>query len=234
MLEHRFKADLGGGDFGWLKAHHHFRVSADGNPAHRPLGALVVWNDDRIAPGTGFPMHGHESMEIVSYVLEGAVSHRDSLGGEGRTESGDVQVMSAGTGIRHEERNADGVPLRLFQIWLRPREKGGLPAWGTRPFPKSDRAGQWVVLASGLPGDESALPICADARVLGATLKAGQRLDYRWSPASQGYLVPAFGVLTVNGERVEAGDGLAVSEEAGLLVEAIEDTEVVLVEVPGA
>ena len=127
MLEHRFKADLGGGDYGWFKARHHFKVTADGNPAHRPLGALVVWNDDEIAPGTGFPMHGHESMEIVSYVLEGAVSHQDSVGGQGRTEAGDVQVMSAGTSIRHQERNEDEVSLRLFQIWLRPRENGGLP-----------------------------------------------------------------------------------------------------------
>ena len=98
MLEHRLKADLGGGDYGWLKARHHFMATANGNPAHRRLGALVIWNDDEIAPGTGFPMHGHESMEIVSYVLEGAVSHRDSQGGRGRTEAGDVQVMSAGTG----------------------------------------------------------------------------------------------------------------------------------------
>jgi redox-sensitive bicupin YhaK (pirin superfamily) len=231
MLEHRFKADLGGGDYGWLKARHHFRVTADGNPAHRPLGALVVWNDDEIAPGTGFPMHGHESMEIVTYVLEGAVTHRDSVGGQGSTEAGDVQVMSAGTGIRHEERNAGSVPLRLFQIWLRPRTSGGLPNWGSRPFPTSDRAGQWAVLASGMPDDENALPIRADARVLGATLKAGQRLSQVWSVTRQGYLVPTQGALSVNGERVEAGDGIAISEEATLIVEAIDETEVVLVEV---
>lgn len=231
MLEHRFKADLGGGDYGWLKARHHFKVTADGNPAHRPLGALVVWNDDEIAPGSGFPMHGHESMEIVSYVLEGAVSHRDSQGGQGRTEAGDVQVMSAGTGIRHAERNEGIVPLRLFQIWLRPRENGGLPNWGMRPFPKSDRAGQWVVLASGMPDDESALPIRANARVLGATLKAGQSLSQSCSRTGQGYLVPVLGAVNVNGERVEAGDGVALSEESMLVVEAIDDTEVVLVEV---
>lgn len=231
MLEHRFKADLGGGDYGWLKARHHFKVTADGNPAHRPLGALVVWNDDEIAPGTGFPMHGHESMEIVSYVLEGAVSHQDSVGGQGRTEAGDVQVMSAGTGIRHQERNEGEVPLRLFQIWLRPRENGGLPSWGTRPFPKSDRAGQWAVLASGIPGDEGALPIRADARVLGATLKAGQSLSHSCSITRHAYLVPTLGAVSVNGERVEAGDGIAMSEESMLIVEAIDDTEVVLVEV---
>jgi len=231
MLEHRFKADLGGGDFGWLKARHHFKVTPDGNPAHRPLGALVVWNDDEIAPDSGFPLHGHESMEIVSYVLEGAVTHRDSVGGQGTTAAGDVQVMSAGTGIRHEERNTGTVPLRLFQIWLRPREIGGAPGWGTRPFPKADRAGQWVVLASGMREDELALPIRADARVLGATLKAGQRLSNRWSVQRQGYLVPTLGAVNVNGERVEAGDGVAMTQEAVLIVEAIDDTEVILVEV---
>ncbi|QJI36620.1 pirin family protein [Pseudomonas sp. ADAK13] len=229
MLEHRLKADLGGGDYGWLKARHHFKVTPDGNPAHRPLGALVVWNDDLIAPDSGFPMHGHENMEIVSYVLEGSVSHRDSAGGQGRTEAGDVQVMSAGTGIRHEERNAQGVPLRLFQIWLRPRENGGVPRWGSRPFPKAGRAGQWAVLASGMPDDQGALQICADARVLGATLKAGQRLNY--SMTGQGYLVPTLGAVTVNGATVEAGDGVAMTQERVLAVEAIDDTEVILVEV---
>jgi redox-sensitive bicupin YhaK (pirin superfamily) len=229
MLEHRLKADLGGGDYGWLKARHHFKVTPDGNPAHRPLGALVVWNDDLIAPDSGFPMHGHENMEIVSYVLEGTVSHRDSAGGQGRTEAGDVQVMSAGTGIRHEERNAQGVPLRLFQIWLRPRENGGVPRWGSRPFPKAGRAGQWAVLASGMPDDQGALQICADARVLGATLKAGQRLNY--SMTGQGYLVPTLGAVTVNGATVEAGDGVAMTQERVLAVEAIDDTEVILVEV---
>ncbi|WP_397452810.1 pirin family protein [Pseudomonas sp. NA-150] len=231
MLEHRLKADLGGGDFGWLKAQHHFNVTADGNPAHRPLGALVVWNDDEIAPGTGFPMHGHENMEIVSYVLEGAVSHRDSAGGQGRTVAGDVQVMSAGTGIRHEERNTELVPLRLFQIWLQSRTRGGEPRWGSRPFPKAERAGQWAVLASGMPGDEQALSIRADARVLGASLKAGQLLSIDCLKTRHAYLVPTLGAVKVNGERVEAGSGIAMTDEVLLVVEAIDDTEVVLVEV---
>ncbi|MCU1727035.1 pirin family protein [Pseudomonas sp. 7P_10.2_Bac1] len=229
MLELRLKADLGGGDYGWLNARHHFRVTPDGNPAHRPLGPLVVWNDDVIAPGTGFPMHGHQDMEIISCVLEGAVTHRDSTGAQGRTVAGDVQVMSAASGIRHEERNADRVPLRLFQIWLRPRESAGEPRWSSRPFPKAERAGQWAVLASGLAQDQHALPIRADARVLGATLKAGQRLSYAMT--GQGYLVPAVGAVTVNAVRVEAADGLVITHETQLLVEAIDDTEVIMVEV---
>lgn len=229
MLEHRFKSELSGGDFGWLNARHHFRVTADGNPAHRPLGALVVWNDDVIAPGTGFPMHPHQNMEIISCLLEGAVTHRDSTGSYGRTVAGDVHVMSAGSGIRHEERNEESVPLRLFQIWLRPRQNGGQPRWASRPFPKGERAGQWAVLASGKADDQGALPIRADARVLGATLKAGQHLNY--SMTGQGYLVPTLGALKVNGVQVEAGDGLAITDESQLLVEAIDDTEVIMVEV---
>jgi hypothetical protein len=231
MLEHRFKHDLGGGNFGWLKAKHHFKVTPDGNPNHHPLGALSVWNDDVIAPGTGFPMHRHENMEIVTYVLEGAVNHRDSTGGQGSTEAGDVQVMSAGTGIQHEERNTGSAPLRIFQIWLRPREIGGAPRWGTRPFPKSDRANQWVVLASGMPIDENALPINADARVLGAMLKAGESLSLGMPLTRQCYLVSTLGTVVVNGERVEAGDGVAISQETMLTLNALDDTEVVLVEV---
>lgn len=231
MLKHRLRHNLGGGDFGWLRAKHHFKVTPDGNPDHHPLGALVVWNDDVIAPGTGFPMHSHENMEIVTYVLEGAVSHRDSSGGQGKTESGDVQVMSAGTGIRHEERNAESEPLRFFQIWLRPRAIGGRPCWGTRPFPKSDRAKQWVVLASGAATDENALPINADARVQGALLKAGESLHLSLQKTSQCYLVPTLGTVVVNGERVEAGSGVAISDESMLTLSALDDTEVVLVEV---
>ena len=148
----------------------------DGNPANKPLGALVVWNDDEIAPGTGFGLHGHADMEIISYVRDGVVTHRDSIGNVGRTEAGDVQAISAGTGIRHSEHNLGAEPLRLFQIWLRPRVNGGEPYWNTRRFPKHDRANQFVVLASGLPATARLLPIRADARVLGATLRAGTQV----------------------------------------------------------
>ena len=130
MIEHRRKAQLGGGDFGWLKALYHFTIGAHGNPAHKPIGNLYVWNDDEMAPGTGFPLHPHADVEIITYVREGIVSHRDSLGHTGQTKAGDVQVMSAGTGIRHTEANAHAVPTKIFQIWIGPREKGGTPIWG--------------------------------------------------------------------------------------------------------
>src|ERR1700691_3257425 len=146
MLQLRSKETLDQGDHGWLKARHHFVVMADGNRANGPLGALVVWNDDEIAPGTGFGPHGHADMEIVSYVREGTVTHRDNLGNIGRTSGGDVQAISAGTDIRDSEHNLGAEPLRLFQIWLLPRVKGVPLHWDTRRFPKADRANQWVVL----------------------------------------------------------------------------------------
>ncbi|GGD00565.1 pirin family protein [Undibacterium terreum] len=231
MLQHRPRTELDGGDFGWLKAKHHFVVSDKGNFTHHALGALVVWNDDEIAPGTGFPLHGHKDMEIISYVRQGTVSHRDNTGNEGQTAAGDVQVMSAGSGILHEEYNSGSIPLKLFQIWIRPREPGGAPRWDTRPFPKEDRAGRLVPLASGVPSDDGALLIRADARVLGAALKAGQRVDYFLGIDSNAYLVPALGTLTVNGVRVEMGDGVAIIGETHITIEAIEDSEFILVEV---
>lgn len=229
MFQVRSSPTLDGGNFGWLKAKHHFAVSPTGNPANGPLGALVVWNDDEIAPGTGFGLHGHADMEIISYVRDGAVSHRDSIGNVGRTEAGDVQVMSAGTGIRHSERNLGTEPLRLFQIWLLPRTGGGQPRWDTRRFPKADRANQFVVLASGLPDDSDALPIRADARVLGATLLAGARIDYGLGAFRHAYLAPARGTVEVNGRRVTVGDGIAILDESDLSIVAKEDSEVILV-----
>ena len=137
-----------------------------------------MWNDDEIAPNTGFPAHPHANMEIITYVREGAITHQDSLGNKGRTEAGDVQVMSAGSGIRHSEYNLEPSKTRIFQIWIEPTTKGGQPTWGAKPFPKSDRSGKLVTIASGIEGDNDALPIRADARVLAATLKAGESAEY--------------------------------------------------------
>jgi quercetin 2,3-dioxygenase len=229
MLQIRSSSTLDGGDFGWLKAKHHFAVSPDGNPANRPLGALVVWNDDEIAPGKGFGLHGHADMEIISYVRDGVVTHRDSIGNTGRTEAGDVQAISAGTGIRHSEHNLGSEPLRLFQIWLRPRVNGGEPQWDMRRFPKHDRSNQFVVLASGFPDDHDALPIRADARVLGATLGAGTQVQCELGDSAFAYLAPARGAVEVNGLRLAVGDGVAALDEFHLTIFAEEDSEVILV-----
>ena len=231
MLEHRPWADLDGAELGWLKAKHHFAVDPSGNPEHRPLGSLVVWNDDEIAPKSGFPLHGHRNIEIITYVRQGVVAHEDSLGSRGRLDAGDVQVMSAGTGIRHTEYNPGDVPLKVFQIWILPRELGGMPRWATKPFPKADRSGQLVALASGLPGDEDALPIRADARVLGATLSGGESVSYALGEFRNAYIALAFGSVVVNGERVGPRDGVAITKEPSFQIVAVEDTELVLVDV---
>ena len=231
MIKHRPLNKLCSEDTGWLKAKRHFSPGRSDDRAWRGWGALRIWNDDEIAPGAGFPPHSHANMEIITYVREGAVTHRDSLGNEGRTEVGDVQVMSAGTGIRHSEYNLEDEPTAIFQLWIIPTRRGGDPGWDTRPFPQGEGAGHFVTLASGIDGDADALPIRADARVLGATLKAGETAEYRLAPNRRAYLVPAKGAVEVNGVRIEARDGAAIENERVLTVTALDDAEIVLADV---
>ena len=230
MIDLRPYASLGGANHGWLDAKHHFSFANYYDPARTNWGNLRVWNDDTIAPQTGFPPHPHRDMEIITYVREGAITHQDNLGNLGRTEAGDVQVMSAGTGITHSEYNKEDITTRIFQIWIQPTRGGEKPSWGARPFPKGDRAGPFVVLASGFAEDGDALPIRTDARVLGATIKAGEVIEYPLGAARKGYLVPAVGAVEVNGVRIDHRDGAAISDEASLKIKALEDAEVVMVD----
>jgi len=229
-IELRPFSTLGAANHGWLDAHHHFSFAEYHDPARTQWGALRVWNDDVIAAKAGFPPHPHRDMEIVTYVRQGAISHRDSLGNEGRTAAGDVQVMSAGTGIQHAEFNLEDEECRLFQIWILPDARGHEPSWGTRPFPKDDRAGAFVTLASGRDGDADALRINADARVAGAMVKAGDTVTYRTSPDRHAYLVPASGRIRVGTVEAAARDGVAVTGTEAITVTALEDAEVVLVD----
>lgn len=230
MIELRPHAELGGARHGWLDTRHHFSFADYHDPNRMHWGRLRVWNDDAIAPNSGFPPHPHANMEIITYVRQGAITHRDSLGNEGRTAAGDVQVMSAGTGIQHAEYNVEPETTTLFQIWILPTERGGEPSWGTKPFPKAERDGQFVTLASGFERDTDALRIRTDARVAGATLKTGQTADYPLGPGRHAYLVPAAGRVSVNGVAASAGDGVAVRDETLLRITALEDAEVVLVD----
>ena len=230
MIERRPFPQLGGADEGWLKTKHHFSFAGYHDADRVHWGNLRVWNDDEIAPGAGFPPHPHANMEIITYVREGAITHKDSLGNEGRTEAGDVQVMSAGSGIRHAEYNLEPGVTTLFQIWIVPTRTGGQPAWGAKPFPKSNRSGRFVTLASGNSNDNDALPIRTDARVAGATLKAGETVQYETDAKRHLYLVPAKGAVDVNGVRIEARDGAAITNESVLKVTALEDSELVLVD----
>ena len=229
MIDIRRFETLGGNNHGWLDANFHFSF-ADYLDQHRMhWGKLRVWNDDIIAPKSGFPPHPHRDMEIITYVRKGAITHKDSLGNSGRTEAGDVQVMSAGTGITHAEYNMEDEETHSFQLWIVPDEQGHEPSWGTKPFPKDERAGRFVVLASGREGDDDALRMHADARVLGANVKAGETVRYDLG-GRKGYLVPASGKVEVEGQTVNARDGAAIADVETLTVKALEDSELVLVD----
>ena len=229
MIDVRPFNSLGGANHGWLNAKHHFSFAEYYDPARMSWGRLRVWNDDEIAAQSGFPPHPHADMEIITYVRTGAITHEDSMGNKGRTGAGDVQVMSAGTGVRHAEFNLENETTTLFQIWIEADVRGATPSWGAKVFPKNDRTGRFSVLASGDPTDE-ALTINADARVLGATLKAGERLTYSLAEGRRAYLVPAVGAVEVNGVPLNARDGAAIKDEAEITITARDDAELVMVD----
>lgn len=230
MIEIRPFDSLGKADHGWLNAVHHFSFSSYQNPDRMGWGRIRVWNDDTIAAQSGFPPHPHNDMEIVTFVRSGAITHRDSLGNEGRTVAGDVQVMSAGTGIRHSEFNLEDEATTLFQIWILPDRTGEAPSWGQRKFPRGDRTGRWEVMADGDSKNDGTLSIRADAKVLAAVLQAGESIRYRPEAGRHQYLVAPSGRIRINGSEAQARDGVAVTDEAEILVEAIDDAEVVMVD----
>jgi len=229
-IDRREFATLGHANHGWLDARHHFSFANYYDPARMGWGAIRVWNDDAIGPQSGFPPHPHSDMEIITYVRTGAITHQDSLGNKGRTGAGDVQVMSAGTGVRHAEYNLEDETTTLFQIWIEPTRKGGAPSWGAKPFPRDDRSGAFVTLASGFPEDGDALPIRAEARVMAATVRAGESVTHSIGAGRHVYLVPATGRITIDGQTFEARDGAALSGGQTVTITAIEDADIVLVD----
>ena len=230
MIDIRTFSSLGHADHGWLNARHHFSFANYHDPSRMGWGAIRVWNDDEIAARSGFPPHSHSDMEIITYVREGAITHQDSMGNQGRTGAGDVQVMSAGTGVRHAEYNLDDERTTLFQIWVQTDRPGAQPSWGAKKFPKDGRAGGFVTLASGFETDADALKINAAARVLGATLAAGETSELALDPKRHAYLVAVRGAIEVNGRRAEARDGVAVTGEEKIEIRALDDVEIVLVD----
>jgi len=228
MIDIRKFDSLGHADHGWLDARHHFSFANYHDPSRMGWGRIRVWNDDRIAAKSGFPPHPHRDMEIITYVRTGAITHQDSMGNKGRTAAGDVQIMSAGTGVTHAEYNLEDEETTLFQIWIETDKPSAQPGWGAMPFPKESREGQFQLLASG-NGDDGVLHINSDARILGATLKAGETLEYAADPARHLYLVPSAKV-EVNGTPAEKRDGVAITGESTVSVKAEEDAELVLVD----
>jgi len=232
MIEIRPFKSLGHANHGWLDAHHHFSFADYWNPARQNFGALRVWNDDHIAAQSGFPPHPHKDMEIITYVRQGAISHKDSQGNSGRTSAGDVQVMSAGTGIVHAEYNLEAEATEIFQIWVEPARKGLPPRWENRQFPKATRAGVLQPLASGNPAHTDAAPIIADATLFAGTLAAGQTTTHALAPGRRAYLVSARGSFSVNGQVAQARDGVAITSEPLLNLTALEEVEILLLDLP--
>ncbi|HEX7389101.1 MAG TPA: pirin family protein [Acidiphilium sp.] len=233
MIEHRPFAGIGRFRNGWLNARHHFSFGSYLDRDRMGWGALRVWNDDEVAPGAGFDPHPHRDMEIVTFIREGAITHRDSLGNEGVTRAGDVQVMHAGSGIVHAEYNRETGLARLFQIWILPDRTGVEPGWANRDFPREAGSGLQL-LAGGRPGDAEAgaLPLYADAAVLAARLAPGERVSHTMAPDRAAYLVSATGPVSVNGVIAEARDGVAIGNERAIVIEAgSTETELILVDV---
>ena len=228
MIDIRPFSSLGHANHGWLDARHHFSFASYHDPARMSWGKIRVWNDDRIAAKSGFPPHPHRDMEIVTYVRTGAITHQDSMGNKGRTAAGDVQVMSAGTGVQHAEYNLEDEETTLFQIWIETDRPSAPPSWGAMPFPKDARDGAFQLLASG-DQDDGSLTINADARILGATIRAGESLSLDTDSARHLYLVPS-GKVRVNGVAADARDGVAITGEDRVQIEADEDAELVLVD----
>jgi len=232
MLEHRPFATLGRFRNDWLDANYHFSFANYFDPKRTQWGALRVWNDDAIKAGTGFSPHSHADMEIITYVRTGAITHQDSLDNTGRTEAGDVQVMSAGTGITHAELNRETDDTTLFQIWILPNARGAKPSWGAAKFPKGERAGNLVTLASGFEADlaNGALPIRQDARLLAATLRPGETVEHALTGPRRAYAVLARGTAEVNGITLAGRDGLAIADVDTLRATASADSELLIVE----
>ena len=226
-------SSLGGIDIAWLSARHHFSFGHYHDPNRMGCGVLRVWNDDTIQPGTGFDPHPHRDMEIITYVREGAITHVDQLGNQGRTEAGDVQVMHAGTGITHAEYNHEPNVTRIFQIWIEPDRSGHAPGWSTKAFPSSPR-GEFTVLASGRSAHAATgcLPIHQDAAMLGAKLRAGEEISHVLGSGRRGYLVVSRGRVSINGTPMGEQDGASISDENELTILAIDDSEVILIDLP--
>jgi redox-sensitive bicupin YhaK (pirin superfamily) len=228
MIDIRPFASLGHAEHGWLNARHHFSFANYYDPSRMGWGRIRVWNDDEIAARSGFPPHPHRDMEIVTYVRTGAITHQDSMGNKGRTAAGDVQVMSAGTGVTHAEYNLEDEQTTLFQIWIETDKRSAPPSWGAMPFPKEARDGSFQLLASG-EAEDGALTINADARVLGATLQAGKSIAVDLDSSRHVYLVPS-GRVRVNGIAAQPRDGVAITGESRLEIEAEDESELVLVD----
>ena len=227
MLTVRRANDRGHFDHGWLNTSHTFSFGQYHDPAHMGFGPLRVINEDRVQPHKGFGEHGHRDMEIISYVLAGTLEHGDSLGSKGTLHHGDVQVMSAGSGIRHYEKNGSGEEAHFYQIWIEPNAEGVTPRYDQKRFPIADEPGRLHLIASP-DGADGSLPIHQDARMLAGLLGKGQEVSVDLPEGRRAWVQIARGTVRVNGERLDAGDGAAVQGEPEVTITASGDAEVLV------
>ena len=228
MIRLRKAAERGHANHGWLDTYHTFSFGDYYDPRQMGFRALRVINDDRVQPGTGFGMHGHRDMEIVTYVLEGALEHRDSLGNGSVLRPGELQHMTAGTGVRHSEFNpSDREWVHLYQVWLLPERTGLRPHYEQKAFPERERQGKLRLVASPT-GEQGSLTIRQDARLYLSTLKTGETVAHALSPGRHAWLQVLRGDVALNGQPLSAGGGAAVSQEGRLEVAARQDAEVML------
>ncbi|MCF7823795.1 MAG: pirin family protein [Candidatus Marinimicrobia bacterium] len=224
---------LGSANHGWLDAHHHFSFARYYDAMRMGFPPLLVWNDDTIQPGTGFEMHPHDNMEIITYVRKGAITHRDSTGNEGKTVAGDVQVMSAGTGILHSEHNEESAETTLFQIWIETAVRNMQPQWASKSFPKRSND-ELIPLVSGrkIHAQIDVLPIYQDAAIYAGTIGTGKSFTFELEKGRHLYLVAASGTVTVNGMRAHARDGIHISDENIIDFISEEKAEIVMADLP--
>jgi redox-sensitive bicupin YhaK (pirin superfamily) len=233
MLRAVESGTMGRGQHGWLDSHFHFSFADYYNPENINFGVLRVWNDDIVMPDTGFDMHPHKNMEIISYVIDGELSHADSMGNEQALSRGQVQYMSAGTGVWHSEHNKGKEPLRFFQIWIFADENGYEPNYGDYRFKWEDRINRWLPLATSVDNKDSVAPIRIhqDINAYATYLEAGKSLSFEVKADRQAYLVVAEGKVRADGIGLHARDGLEIVSQ-DITLDAVEDAHVVIIEMP--
>jgi len=228
MMQIRKSNERGHANHGWLDTHFTFSFADYYDPEHTHFRTLRVMNDDRVAGGGGFPMHPHRDMEIVTYVLEGALAHRDSMGNGSVIKPGDIQYMSAGTGVTHSEFNASQTePVHLYQIWMFPEEKGLKPAYGQKNFSESEKRGKLRLLVSP-DGRAGSVKIRQDNELYATVLGSSETVNHELKPERHAYVQVARGSVTLNGTKLDEGDGAAISEEKAIELIGVKDAEVLL------
>jgi len=228
MITLRPSQERGGADHGWLKTRHTFSFNTYHDPTHMHFRALRVINEDWIAPGQGFGTHPHDNMEIITYVVEGALEHKDSLGTGSIIRPGDAQRMSAGTGIRHSEYNAsEADQVHMLQIWIMPNQRDVAPGYEQKAFPAEEKQGKLRVIAAP-DGRDGAVTIHADTNLYVSVLKQGEKVTHTLAPSRHAWLQVTKGSVELNGKKLAQGDGASASDEPNLEIQATADAEVLL------